>query len=97
MAGFANNVSFASVDLQHIALKNSALVRQLVEIALSLAADPTVGGPAPLHFFPVSQIGEAFRFMEAGKDIGRTLVTIEPKDMASVRLNIPSFASEGTG
>lgn len=92
MASFANNVSFASVDLQHITLKNSALVRQLVETALSLVADPEVGGPAPLHFFPVSQIREAFRFMEAGKDTGRTLVTIEPKDVVPVRLNLPSSA-----
>jgi NADPH:quinone reductase-like Zn-dependent oxidoreductase/ubiquinone/menaquinone biosynthesis C-methylase UbiE len=91
--GFANNASFAVVDLQHIILKNSALLRQLVESALSLIADPAVGGPVPLHFFPISQIGKAFRSKEAGENTGRTLVTIEPTDVVSVRLNVPCSAS----
>jgi NADPH:quinone reductase-like Zn-dependent oxidoreductase len=91
MVGFANNVSFASVDMQHIILINCALVRELIEKALSLVADPAVGGPTPLHFFPVPEIGEAFRFVESDKETGRTLVTIEPKDVVSLRLHLPSL------
>jgi NADPH:quinone reductase-like Zn-dependent oxidoreductase len=89
MAGLADNVVFASVDLQHIVMNNKALLRQLFEKTLVLVADLMVGSPAPLQSFPVSQIEEAFRLIEAGKDTGRTLITIEPKDVVPVRLDLP--------
>jgi NADPH:quinone reductase-like Zn-dependent oxidoreductase/SAM-dependent methyltransferase len=91
MAGSANNVVFASVNLQHIVMNNRALLRQLFEKTSVLVVDLMVGGPAPLKSFSVSQIEEAFRYVEAGKDTGRTLVTIKPKDVVPVRLDLPSF------
>ncbi|KAF2868359.1 hypothetical protein BDV95DRAFT_500684 [Massariosphaeria phaeospora] len=80
MGGFARNVSFASADLSYIVVTNSELTRQLVEKVLSLA-DTKVGGPAPLHIFPVSAVEKAFRYMQSGKNTGRILVTLSPGDV----------------
>ncbi|KAF1964770.1 KR-domain-containing protein [Bimuria novae-zelandiae CBS 107.79] len=77
MASFAKNVNFASVDLHYILLTNPKLTRQLVEKTLSLTTDPTVGGPLPLHLFPVSQTEKAFRYIQSSKNSGRILVTID--------------------
>lgn len=84
MAGFAKNITFASVDLHHIALTNSALTRQLVDKVLGLAAEKDGGGPAPLHVYPVSNVERAIRYMQGGKNTGRILVTLGSEDVVSV-------------
>jgi NAD(P)-dependent dehydrogenase (short-subunit alcohol dehydrogenase family)/acyl carrier protein len=81
MASFARNISFASADLHYIVLTNAKLTRQLVEKTLSLAADPTVRGPAPLHLFLVSQVEKALRYMQGGKNTGRILVNIDQQEV----------------
>ena len=84
MAGFANNVSFTSIDLHHIATTNRILTRQLVEKTLQLTARPDVGGPRPLHFFPTSKVERALRYVQGGKNTGRVLVAIYPQDVVPV-------------
>lgn len=88
MAGFAQNVSFTSVDLHHIVLTNNALTRELVEKSLELAMDHGVGVPEPLHEFPVSELEGAFRLMQSGKHMGRILVKINPDDAVQVRFTL---------
>jgi NADPH:quinone reductase-like Zn-dependent oxidoreductase/acyl carrier protein len=86
MASFAKNVTFASADLHYIALTNPKLTRQLVEKTLSLAAQPDVGVPAPLHLFPVSQSEKALRYMQSGSNSGRILVTVDEHDVVPKHL-----------
>ncbi|KAI0383706.1 hypothetical protein F5Y04DRAFT_269663 [Hypomontagnella monticulosa] len=82
MAGFAKNISFASVDLHHIALTNSALTGQLVGKVLTLVGKDG-GGPRPLHIYPVSKVEQAIRYMQGGKNTGRIIVTLGNEDVVS--------------
>lgn len=85
MAGFARNVSFASVDLHHVIQTNIPLTRELVEKSLQLSVDGMLGVPSPLHLFPTSELLKALRYMQSGKNTGRILVTIHPDDVVLVR------------
>ncbi|RYC60122.1 hypothetical protein CHU98_g6086 [Xylaria longipes] len=81
MAQFAKNVSFAAVDLHHIAVTNPRLQRSLVVKAIDLLASGQVKPPTPLHFYPVSEAEKAFRYIQSGKNTGRTIISLNPEDI----------------
>ncbi|KAI1754183.1 hypothetical protein F4782DRAFT_493555 [Xylaria castorea] len=81
MAQFAKNVAFAAVDLHHVASSNPKLHRSLVESAINLLAYGEVRPPAPLHLYPVSEAEKAFRYIQSGQNTGRTIITLNPKDI----------------
>ncbi|KAI1739761.1 hypothetical protein F4680DRAFT_466265 [Xylaria scruposa] len=81
MAQFAKNVAFAAVDLHHVASTNLKLHRSLVESAINLLASGEVQPPAPLHLYPVSEAEKAFRYIQSGQNTGRTIITLNPKDV----------------
>ncbi|KAH9986933.1 KR-domain-containing protein [Xylariaceae sp. FL0662B] len=81
MARFAQNVAFAAVDLHHVALTNPDLNRSLLEKAIDLVARGEVKPPAPLHLYAVSEAENAFRYIQSGKNSGRTIITASPEDV----------------
>lgn len=86
MADFANNASFAAVDMVHIQQTNKQLGRQLMEKVLDLAASSDfLGSPWPLNLYPVSQVEKAFRYMQSGKHSGRINICVQDGDLVSVR------------
>ncbi|RCI10159.1 hypothetical protein L249_8593 [Ophiocordyceps polyrhachis-furcata BCC 54312] len=86
MGRFAGNVSFAAVDLHHIALTDRCLTRSLLEKALELLATGAVGPPAPLHRFAVSEVEKAFRLMQSGRNTGRIVISLGGDDVVTKRL-----------
>lgn len=86
---FAKNASFAAVDIFHIQETKKALARSLMEKVLHLAADPGfLGMPKPLNIYPVSQMEQAFRYLQSGRYIGRTIVSVEDSDMVPVGIPV---------
>ncbi|RDA90122.1 hypothetical protein CP533_2570 [Ophiocordyceps camponoti-saundersi (nom. inval.)] len=86
MGRFAGNVTFAAVDLHHIALTDRLLTRTLLEKALELLATGVVGPPAPLHRFAVSEVEKAFRLMQSGKNTGRIVISLGGDDVVTKNL-----------
>lgn len=84
MAGFAKNISFASIDLYHIVITNNHLTRQLVDKVLAIVSNEKVGPPSPLHVYTVSQVEQAFRYMQGGKNTGRILVSLAKDNVVLV-------------
>ncbi|KAK5988235.1 Compactin diketide synthase mlcB [Cladobotryum mycophilum] len=81
MAFFAKNVTFTAVDLHHISQTSPELARQLLEKSVELITLGDIKPPSPLHLYPVSQAERAIRFMQSGKNTGRTLITISKEDI----------------
>ncbi|KAI0451923.1 hypothetical protein F5B21DRAFT_485082 [Xylaria acuta] len=81
MAQFAKNASFAAVDLHHVVVTNPTLHRSLVVKAIDLLASGQVKPPTPLHFYPVSEAEKAFRYIQSGKNTGRTIISLNPEEI----------------
>ncbi|CAJ2504945.1 Uu.00g123390.m01.CDS01 [Anthostomella pinea] len=83
MSNFARNVTFSAVDLHHLGLSDTALACRLMREVTDLAIQGHVQHPEPLHLFPLSDVEQAFRFMQSGTNTGR--IVIEATDSAVVQ------------
>lgn len=84
MASFANNVTFAAVDLHHISQTNNKLMRRLLEKVMGLIAQRKVCGPMPVHLYPISRVEKAFRHIQGGTNTGRIIMTASHEDSVLV-------------
>lgn len=101
MAHFAKNVTFAAVDLVHMAAGDTQGVKDLTRACMAMLYDTNVGQyPKPLNLFPVTEVEKAFRFIQSGKNTGRTVITLDPDDkvpVSTVWLPYPvSLPSQGS-
>lgn len=87
MTGFANNVTFAAVDIRHIMLHRKQLGKNLFHKTMALNYDGTIHCPQPLHLYDISAVEDAFRYIQSGKNSGRTIVRIDPSTI--VRVCVP--------
>lgn len=84
MFQFANNVTFAAVDLNCIIREATKLLVSTMRSVLNLAADKKNYALKPNHVYAASQIIEAFRYLQSGKNIGKTLIEFEAEDVVLV-------------
>lgn len=89
MSPFLQNITFASVDLGLIAEKAKPLMADLMKDVMELAtAHPArVHSPKPLHVFRSSEVETAFRYLQSGKNDGKTVIEIHQDDMVPVCKN----------
>ncbi|KAI0840156.1 KR-domain-containing protein [Hypoxylon sp. FL0890] len=81
MAGFAKNISFSAVDLHAIIESNQTLLRELLDNVMSLVDRGVIRRPEPLNIYPVSDTEQAFRHLQSGTSIGRTIITLHDSDV----------------
>ncbi len=92
-----NNISFFVIDLaQHLQSKPAYIARMFSD----LEAKFHDGSYAPLssHVFPVTEVVEAFRFMAAGKHVGKNVLDF---DLPEIQIGQPTepghrFRGDGT-
>ncbi|KAM7189670.1 polyketide synthase [Rhypophila sp. PSN 637] len=77
MAQFAKNVSFSAIDLRHIAMTRPELLRDIIKNVVQLANDGKIRNPAPVRTYKISQVEDAFRYLQSGKNVGRILIEID--------------------
>lgn len=81
MHRFAKNISFTAVDLAHITEENPRLLSKLLAGAMDLASTGELRSSRPLHTYQASRVEETFRFLQGGKNSGKTVVEISIKDV----------------
>ncbi len=88
MLPFLQNVTFASADIGIVAVQAPALMAELMGTIISLAsAQPEkIRPPQPLHTFRASEIEAAFRFLQSGKNAGKSVVELNADDVVPVSL-----------
>lgn len=87
MSHFAKNATSSAVDLAHLGADDSDALRDLTRTAVDLLFHTNVGQyPKRVHLFPVAESEKAFRFIQSGKNTGRTIITLDPEDTVSVRV-----------
>ncbi|KAL9037775.1 MAG: hypothetical protein Q9180_003532 [Flavoplaca navasiana] len=92
MSPFSKNVSFASVDLALYCNQLPGLVGRWLETLMKLLEEGKIHVQKPLAIFDASQIQEAFRLMQGGKTMGKSVITFSDQDMVpTVPSSLPKY------
>lgn len=86
MGSFAGNVTFSAVDLFHVAQTNQNLAHSLLESTMKLLAESIIHHPSPLHVYRASNIEQAFRYLQSGKNTGRIIISVNEDDVVPKRI-----------
>ncbi|KAI4218728.1 MAG: hypothetical protein LQ349_008594 [Xanthoria aureola] len=81
MAPCLKGITFSSVDLAVVAEQAQPLMATLMEAVISLATDFAIKAPEPLNVFRVSDVESAFRFLQSGRNAGKTVIKINDEDL----------------
>ena len=74
MAHLARNTSFAAVDLASIIRERPKLSQKLLQNEIGLIHNGDLRTAQPIHVFPVSEISQALRFLQSGRNNGKTVI-----------------------
>ncbi|KAK7972306.1 hypothetical protein PG988_006440 [Apiospora saccharicola] len=78
MASFANNASFAAVDILHMLLRRNGMASELLHKTMAMAFDGRLYHPKPLNIYDVGSVEDAFRYIQRGQHSGRVVISIDP-------------------
>ena len=84
MSPFARSVTFASVDLGVVATQAKPLMQEIMTSVMALVAEGKIRPPQPLHVYNGSRIEEAFRYLQSGKNTGKTIIEYHDQDIVPV-------------
>lgn len=86
MFQFAKNVTFAAVDLNYMIREATKLLVPIMRSVLDLAAEKKIHAPKPIHVYAASQTIEAFRYLQSGKNTGKTVIEFKAEDVVPVSM-----------
>ena len=84
MSLFAGNLMFASVDLGVVAMQAKPLMQEIMTSVMALVTEDKIQPPQPLHVYDSSRIEEAFRYLQSGRNTGKTIVEYHDHDIIPV-------------
>ena len=84
MSHFAKNVSYAAVDVLGMYHERPDLVGRALSASMSIVAEGKVHASKPVHTYTVSQIEDAFRYMQSGKNVGKIVIDMKKDDTVRV-------------
>ncbi|KAL2835360.1 hypothetical protein BJY01DRAFT_252737 [Aspergillus pseudoustus] len=93
MAQFKNNVSFHGFDASAMVEdRPQLLVTALQEILLLIDAGK-LSLPKPVEIYGISEIEQAFRHMQSGKNIGKTVLSLRSTDQVTTMVDTKPSSS----
>ncbi|KAF3920620.1 hypothetical protein ABW21_db0203491 [Orbilia brochopaga] len=84
MARFEKNCSFNAVDLSHMFLKQPRRVTELINEVLELFKRGSLRTVDQIHRYDISNVVDAFRFMQSGKSSGKIVVEMKSTNQIQV-------------
>ena len=87
MTQFAKNVLFAAVDLAGIVRERPLLLQELFQNMMALVKEGKLQPAQPVSIFPISEVTEAFRYLQGGKNVGKTVIKYGQEDLVTVSLS----------
>jgi NADPH:quinone reductase-like Zn-dependent oxidoreductase/ubiquinone/menaquinone biosynthesis C-methylase UbiE len=86
MMSFHKNVSFIAVAIDYICDHRPALLGRLLRAVTEMLIRGDLRLPSPRRSYPVSEVTEAFRYLQSGASIGKIVLTMQPSDTVQVRV-----------
>lgn len=84
MERFSKNVTFHAVAVDHLASQRPQVVGRALRAVLDMIGEGSMRVASPLRLYPVSELEDAFRFMQSGKNTGKMVLTFSPSDIVPV-------------
>ncbi|KAE8355130.1 hypothetical protein BDV28DRAFT_163475 [Aspergillus coremiiformis] len=84
MSRFDDNVSFSSVDLTLITQKRPMLMKRLLSDVFKLFTNGVVRPVAPITSYSVSDVETAFRSLQGGRGMGKSVIEFQPEALVKV-------------
>ena len=91
MSSFARNVSYSAVAVDYICSNRPDILRKSLVAVLERIEEGKMRIASPLHEFPISDIENALRLMQGGKNVGKTVLNFNPTDRVPVSSTFPYF------
>lgn len=85
MLPFSRNASFHAIDLKEARRYRPRILRQLRDDITSLLEKKQISPPQPIHVYGIGQVEQAFRYLQSGKNTGKTVVELRHDDFVKVR------------
>ena len=88
MFQFSRNASFCAVDIASMpAMGRTDLVTNAFRKVIGLVESGVLRSAYPLHRYTISEVEQAFRYMQSGKNTGKMVCTINAQDQVQVRFS----------
>lgn len=84
MAPFARIASFSSVDLLAMVRQGSPELHRVLASITTLTEEGSISAVKPVTSYPLADIEKAFRQMQAGKHIGKLVLSVSPDETVKV-------------
>lgn len=84
MSYFAKNVSFHAVAMDYTLVHRPAAVGNALQIIVDMVTSGNIKPAYPLQEYPISELEAAFRNMQTGKNVGKTILNLSDSDRVSV-------------
>lgn len=84
MLPFDRNRTFTAVNLVHMFSERPSAINTMMQSILSLAQCGRISPPKPLHVYNMSQVEEAFRYLQGGRNTGKSILKIDAEDVVPV-------------
>jgi NADPH:quinone reductase-like Zn-dependent oxidoreductase len=84
MEAFTKAVSFSSVDVINFGERKPVQANRILKHVVKLVADKEIDAVSPITVYPLSDVEKAFRLMQAGKHMGKIVLSVTPETLVPV-------------
>lgn len=85
MEAFTRAVTFTSIDVVALGEKKRAQTHRIMKDIIRLVAEKEIKPVHPINVYPLSDVEKAFRLMQAGKHMGKIVLSVTSDLMVPVR------------
>ena len=84
MEAFTRAVSFTSIDVIALGERKPMIANRILKDVVRLVAAKEIDPVRPLTVYPLSDVEKAFRLMQAGKHMGKIVLSVSPETLVPV-------------
>lgn len=95
MGSFARNGSFSHIDLLMLGEHRGVQIHRVLTDIMRLFKERTIRPVDPITAYPISDIEKTFRLMQAGKHMGKIVLSVKSDDLVPVSRYL-CFVASGT-
>ena len=86
MEAFTRAVTFSSVDIITLGERKPMQANRILKHVVKLVAAKEIDAVHPVTVYPLADVEKAFRLMQAGKHMGKIVLSVAPETLVPVSL-----------